>query len=132
MVSIELKTPVFKVFHYDQNKKTVIWKDFFRTGYWESIRKELKAVAQKTKRMSWDKRKEYVQQFGLKYSKKTWWQDCMDYVLDRECRYWFWSKCEHESIVKSWPETEDSYKMDIYEQLKANWDVFKQLVIEQI
>jgi len=38
----------------------------------------------------------------------------------------FWSRCEYEFILLSWPTgaKETGYKMDVYEQLRMNWDRF--------
>ena len=39
--------------------------------------------------------------------------------------YWFWSKCEHEIIISSWPYTDKAAaKIDIYQQVMMNWDIF--------
>lgn len=41
-------------------------------------------------------------------------------------RWQFWSRCEYEFILLSWPTgpKEAGYKMDVFEQLKMNWDRF--------
>ena len=74
--------------------------------------------------------------------------------LRREAQYYFWSKCEHEVVIASWPVyiSKDEYtritkeltsvenrdkafrvvnicptvgsKIDVYEQLMLNWDKF--------
>lgn len=45
--------------------------------------------------------------------------------LRRNLMYWFWSKCEHEIIVSSWPYTDKAAsKIDIYQQVMMNWNVF--------
>lgn len=43
--------------------------------------------------------------------------------LDREFMYMYWSRCQYEIILKPWA-GDDSVerKIDIYEQLKMNWD----------
>lgn len=40
--------------------------------------------------------------------------------------YYFWSKCEYEVIVSHWPSKEDDRdrKIDIYDQVMLNWDIF--------
>lgn len=48
----------------------------------------------------------------------------LDEVLKSEARYMFWAKCEYELLIKSWPEGKNDEKIDIYHQLKLNWDVF--------
>ena len=41
-------------------------------------------------------------------------------------RWQFWSRCQYEFILLSWPtgEKETGYKMDVFEQLEMNWDRF--------
>lgn len=40
--------------------------------------------------------------------------------------YYFWSKCEWEVIVSAWPPSDriPDKKVDVYEQVMMNWDVF--------
>ena len=38
--------------------------------------------------------------------------------------YYFWSKCEWEIIVTDWPRGEKSIKIDVYDQILMNWDIF--------
>lgn len=44
--------------------------------------------------------------------------------------YWFCSKCEWEVIVSSWPSSDrvPERKVDVYEQVMLNWDVFIEYV----
>lgn len=44
--------------------------------------------------------------------------------LKSEARYNFWAKCEYEMIIHGWPEQKNDSKVDVYDQLKMNWDVF--------
>lgn len=46
--------------------------------------------------------------------------------LDQEARYYFWSRCEHEIILSSWPPSDrcEDVKIDVYDQLSLNWDAF--------
>lgn len=44
--------------------------------------------------------------------------------LNSEATYMFWSKCEYEMIIHGWPVRKNDEKIDIYEQLQLNWDVF--------
>lgn len=47
--------------------------------------------------------------------------------------YRFWSKCEYETVVSSWiaPERVKPRKVDAYQQVMLNWDVFIRYVWEQ-
>lgn len=40
--------------------------------------------------------------------------------------YYYWSKCEWEIILSSWPERKDfkEEKIDVYDQVMLHWDVF--------
>ena len=44
----------------------------------------------------------------------------------RWCMYYYWSKCEYEILVSSFPPSErlPSIKIDVYEQIRLNWNVF--------
>ena len=43
--------------------------------------------------------------------------------LERITMYYFWCKCEYEFIASAWPPREGTErKIDIYTQLKMNWD----------
>lgn len=47
--------------------------------------------------------------------------------------YWFWSKTEWEVIVSAWPpwNSVPERKVDVYEQVMLNWDVFIEYVWNQ-
>lgn len=40
--------------------------------------------------------------------------------------YYYWSKCEWEIILQSWPQRENfnAKKIDVYDQVMLNWDKF--------
>lgn len=38
--------------------------------------------------------------------------------------YYFWAKSEYEVVISSWPNQDVDIKVDIYEQVKSNWNVF--------
>ena len=46
--------------------------------------------------------------------------------LRRDLMYYFWSKCEWEIILDGWPHRDDfrDKKIDVYDQVALNWDVF--------
>ena len=52
--------------------------------------------------------------------------------LQRDLRYYYWSKCEWEIILTSWPERKDfnDEKIDVSEQIELNWDRFAEYVWE--
>ena len=48
--------------------------------------------------------------------------------------YYFWSKCEWEIILSDWPSSPTSpieKKVDVYDQVMLNWDIFIQYVWTQ-
>ena len=59
-----------------------------------------------------------------------------DELIERElrhkCMYYFWSKCEYEVVVTGFPDTKTERKIDIYDQLDANWETFKNMAFEVI
>ena len=44
--------------------------------------------------------------------------------LRRDVIYWYWSKSEWEIILGPWCGKADEVKIDVYDQLKLNWDIF--------
>lgn len=55
-------------------------------------------------------------------------------VLRRYLMYYYWSKCEWEIILDHWPNRENSYremKVDVYDQIKLNWEPFCDYVWER-
>ena len=44
--------------------------------------------------------------------------------LKSEARCEYWARCEYEMIIHSWPKLNHYEKVDVYGQLKLNWDVF--------
>ena len=44
--------------------------------------------------------------------------------LETTVSYYFWSKTEYEIILKPWVGKDIEVKIDIYNQLKMNWDKF--------
>ena len=46
--------------------------------------------------------------------------------VKRLSMYYFWAKCEYEILITTWLERKDfkSEKIDVYDQLQLNWNVF--------
>ena len=44
--------------------------------------------------------------------------------LNRDLMYYFWSKCEWEVIVSGWPNSDIEKKIDVYDQVIQNKDIF--------
>ena len=67
--------------------------------------------------------KEYCDKAWKKYKYDF---DAFSKEVKRNLMYYFWSKCEWEVIVSHWPPSErfNDKKIDVYEQVMMNWDVF--------
>lgn len=147
------KLPVFNVLVYDFNRNEISYKNWFEFGAWSVIKKELMLVKrQLTNLADYSKYscdeidaniKKVLDKHSVDYSKmnklfkKHAYRDiafeAYEQILDRRCMYYYWSKCEWEVIVSAWPPRDGSdKKIDVYSQLKANWDQFKNIVIEDL
>ena len=45
-------------------------------------------------------------------------------ILKKEMQYYYWGKSEHEVVIKEWCGTTAEKKIDIFDQLQLNWEVF--------
>lgn len=135
------KKPVFKVI-YNQFGRGIEFENIFEFGQVKVMLAELKKLKKKlttaakkslngddgdfkkiVNRLFWDEKKRL----------KTYTPDeLIEIELRRKCQYYFWSKCEYEVIVTGWPDTKTERKIDIYDQLDANWETFKKMVFEVI
>ena len=50
--------------------------------------------------------------------------------LRKEVMYWFWSKAEHEVLIRAWcgGSGDEEVKVDIYDQVRWNWSRFVEYV----
>lgn len=46
----------------------------------------------------------------------------------KECRYQFWSRCEYEIIISSWPDEINKEKIDVYDQIVLNIDIITKIL----
>jgi ATP-dependent exoDNAse (exonuclease V) beta subunit len=143
--------PKFNVLYDNFNKNTIEFQNWFDFGQWSVIKRELSKTIKKLRKFE----KLYTYKIGFdeiqpelrKFFKEEMWNiefqrcknmdDLIEYAiekqLDRLCTYYFWAKCEYEVIVSAWPPKEGSdRKIDIYTQLKENWDIFKELVFREL
>lgn len=138
--------PTFKVLYEEFNKNEIQFANWFDFGQWSVIKRELSSLIKKFRKLEkldFKKSQKEVKEFF----KKNMWSDefkkcksldelieySIETRLDRLCMYYFWAKCEYEVIVSSWPPREGSErKIDIYTQLKENWDIFKELVFREL
>lgn len=50
--------------------------------------------------------------------------DEFEEAVDKEAMYYFWCKAEYEVFVSDWFKGDAKAKIDIYDQLKLNWNRF--------
>ena len=48
--------------------------------------------------------------------------------LKKELMYYFWSKCEWEIVVTGFPIDKTKKKLDVYDQVIANFDIFAEYI----
>ena len=149
--SMKKKLPVFNVLVYNFNRNEISYQNWFDFGQWSVIKRELSKTIKKLRKYE----KLYAYKIGFdeiqselrKFFKEELWnieykrckniddliKDTVEKQLDRLCMYYFWAKCEYEVIVSAWPPRDGSdKKIDVYSQLKANWEQFKKIVIEDL
>lgn len=138
--------PTFKVLCENFYKNGIEFANWFDFGQWSVIKKELSGLIKKFRKLekldfkkSQAEMKEFFEKnvWSVEFKKCKSLDELIEYSietrLDRLCMYYFWSKCEYEVIVSAWPPRDGSEeKIDIYDQLKANWDIFKELVFREL
>lgn len=141
--------PVFKVLYDNFNKSQIEYVNWFDFGQWTTIKKELTGLKKKIVKNFKDKdfKDKSTQDELKKFFEKNLWNvefkkcknidELIDYTLEerlrKDCTYYFWAKCEYEVIVSAWPPKDGvERKIDIYTQLTENWDVFKELVFNEV
>ena len=58
--------------------------------------------------------------------------DIFSCEIQKSLHYYFWSKAEWEIILSDWPESSmfQKEKIDVYDQVMLNWDIFIRYVWE--
>lgn len=56
--------------------------------------------------------------------------DWLTDFVKREAKYQYWSRCEYEIIVTGWPIHKNEEKMDVYDQIMANFETVVRLLYE--
>lgn len=144
--------PEFNVI-IDNWNQGIEFKNFFEFGQWEKIKTELKTLKKnlikvhkdnfgpKNKNASIfnlenafnDLAKEYLIDKRFKFNGSlTCIEDFLEERLRSECMYYFWSHCEYEVVIQGWPNKDTEKKIDVYEQLEANWNIFKEIALKEI
>lgn len=131
------KKPSFLVI-YNEFGHGIQFKNIFEFGQLRSLIDALKKLKKKLN-AAYGKDDEKYQKLidqmiwdDKKRKKKYTPDELLEIELRHKCMYFFWSKCEYEVIVTGWPDTNTEKKIDIYQQLDANWDIFKNLVFEAL
>lgn len=67
--------------------------------------------------------KDYCAKAAKKYQNS---KDEFAEAVRKELMYYFWSKCEWEVVIQHWPQSDRLHdrKIDVYEQVRMNWEVF--------
>ncbi len=57
-------------------------------------------------------------------------RDLFEEQMEKDLKYYYWSKCEWETIISHWPPRADARdeKVDVYDQVMVNWDRFRDYV----
>ena len=95
----------FNVLHWDFNEPTPTPYDvlpYFRERY-DVTKKEKRPVTKE----QW---KEFIKQWGI---------------------YMYSARCEYEVLVGRWPPTKESYKIDIWMQIKCNLDLIVEILMKE-
>ena len=138
--------PKYNVLIDDFNKNEIQFENWFEFVQWTTIKKELSGLIKKFRKLEnldFKKSQREIREFFTKnmwsdeFKKCKSLEELIEYSIERRlerlCMYYFWSKCEYEVIVSSWPPREGSErKIDIYTQLRENWDIFRELVFKEL
>ena len=91
------------VYRHDSNKGKIIKYNVVNTGVIDHLIKMLNQI---------------------KEEKGHWNYDDFTAAAMQIYRYYYWGKCEHEIIIKEWVGREAEEKVDVFDQLMLNWDIF--------
>lgn len=91
------------VYRHDTNKGKIIKYNVVNTGVIDHLIKMLNQI---------------------KEEKGHWCYDDFTAAAMQIYRYYYWGKCEHEIIIKEWVGREAEEKVDVFDQLMLNWDIF--------
>ena len=89
----------WNVYRYDSNSNSiVVWNIFNHKCFHDDVQKAI----------------------------HTWFLSDEDFeeAIQRSLRYFFWGRCEYEILLASWPGEEILEKIDIFQQVMANWNHF--------
>lgn len=52
--------------------------------------------------------------------------------IERESKYQWWSRCEYEIILESWPNTNVNEKWDVHRQVMMNIDIITSILMDNV
>lgn len=52
--------------------------------------------------------------------------------IEKESMYQWWSRCEYEVILKSWPAGNFEKKIDVHQQVMMNIDIIAEILIGEV
>ena len=100
--------------HFNR-QKIVPYNIFDHTDFLADIQKEIKRIPET------QDDEEYIESVSS--------------VLRSVMMYYFWSKCEWEIVLTSWPTNIRGFhdeKVDVYDQVRLNWDSFVDYVMAHL
>lgn len=90
----------WNVLYYNSNAKRIEWFNVFQHNSFNKAVKEI-------------------------FNKQVWLSlDEFEDAIDKEAMYYFWRKAEYEIMISDWIGEKTKAKIDIYSQLKLNWNRF--------
>lgn len=52
--------------------------------------------------------------------------------IEEESKYQWWSRCEYEIILESWPKTNVNEKWDVHRQVMMNIDIITSILMDNV
>ncbi len=52
--------------------------------------------------------------------------------IEKRSRYQWWARCEHEIILKDWPNGRVEKKIDVFDQVMMNIDVITKILMDEM
>lgn len=52
--------------------------------------------------------------------------------IEKESMYQWWSRCEYEAILKSWPTGSSEKKIDVHWQVMMNIDIITEILMDEV
>ena len=91
------------VYRHDSNKGKIIKYNVVNTGVINHLTEMLNQIKKEKGHWNYDDLKEAAKQVYM---------------------YYYWGRSEHEIIIKEWVGKEATEKVDVFDQLMLNWDIF--------